>query len=109
MPMYVTVKLMVIIPIYVHSFINQIEILLISDKKFFKKIGKKFPLIGVGGINSGATAYEKIKSGASLLQLYTGLVFRGPFVITTIKQELSELLRKDGFSSLKEAIGVDCK
>jgi len=78
-------------------------------KKFFKKIGKKIPLIGVGGINSGVTAYEKIKSGASLLQLYTGLVFKGPFVVTSIKQELSELLRKDGFSSLKEAIGVDCK
>jgi dihydroorotate dehydrogenase len=78
-------------------------------KKFFKKVGKKIPLIGVGGINSGATAYEKIKSGASLLQLYTGLVFKGPFIVTSIKLELSELLRKDGFSSLKEAIGVDCK
>jgi dihydroorotate dehydrogenase len=78
-------------------------------RKFFKKVGKKIPLIGVGGINSGITAYEKIKSGASLLQLYTGLVFKGPFVVTSIKQELSALLRKDGFSSLKEAIGVDCK
>jgi len=78
-------------------------------RKFFKKVGKKIPLIGVGGINSGITAYEKIKSGASLLQLYTGLVFKGPFIVTSIKQELSALLRKDGFSSLKEAIGVDCK
>ena len=78
-------------------------------KKFFKKVGKNIPLIGVGGINSGATAYERIRSGASLLQLYTGLVFKGPFVVTSIKQELAELLKKDGFSSLKEAIGVDCK
>ena len=78
-------------------------------KKFFKKVGKNIPLIGVGGINSGATAYERIRSGASLLQLYTGLVFKGPFVVTSIKQELAELLKKDGFASLKEAIGVDCK
>ena len=65
------------------------------------------PIIGVGGINSGISAYEKIRSGASLLQLYTGLVYKGPFVVTAIKQELTKLLKRDGFSSLHKAVGVD--
>ena len=76
-------------------------------KKFFKTIKGKVPIIGVGGIDSGASAYEKIRAGASLLQLYTGLVYKGPFIVTTIKQELAELLRRDGFSSLQKAVGVD--
>jgi dihydroorotate dehydrogenase len=76
-------------------------------KKFFKTIKGKVPIIGVGGIDSGASAYKKIRAGASLLQLYTGLVYKGPFVVTTIKQELAELLRRDGFSSLQKAVGVD--
>jgi dihydroorotate dehydrogenase len=76
-------------------------------KKFFKTLQGKVPIIGVGGIDSGASAYEKIRAGASLLQLYTGLVYKGPFVVTAIKQELAELLRRDGFSSLQKAVGVD--
>ncbi len=76
-------------------------------KKFFKRIKAKVPIIGVGGIDSGISAYEKIKAGASLLQLYTGLVYKGPFVVSAIKQELAELLRRDGFSSLQKAVGVD--
>ena len=76
-------------------------------KKFFKTIKGKVPIIGVGGIDSGASAYEKIRAGASLLQLYTGLVYKGPFVVRAIKQELAELLRRDGFSSLQKAVGVD--
>jgi dihydroorotate dehydrogenase len=76
-------------------------------KKFFKTLKGKVPIIGVGGIDSGASAYEKIRAGASLLQLYTGLVYKGPFVVTAIKQELAELLRRDGFSSLQKAVGVD--
>ncbi len=50
----------------------------------------KVPIIGVGGIDSGISAYEKIRAGASLLQLYTGLVYKGPFVVAAIKQELAE-------------------
>lgn len=76
-------------------------------KKFFKTLKAKVPIIGVGGINSGISAYEKIRAGASLLQLYTGLVYKGPFVVRAIKQELVELLRSDGFSSLQKAVGVD--
>ena len=78
-------------------------------KKFFKIIKNQVPIIGVGGISSGISAYEKIRAGASLLQLYTGLVYKGPFIVKTIKQELAELLKKDGFSSLEKAVGVDSK
>ena len=76
-------------------------------KKFFKTTKGKVPIIGVGGIDSGISAYEKIRAGASLLQLYTGLFYKGPFVVAAIKQELAELLRRDGFSSLQKAVGVD--
>jgi dihydroorotate dehydrogenase len=78
-------------------------------KKFFKSTKGKVTIIGVGGIDSGISAYEKIRAGASLLQLYTGLVYKGPFVVSAIKQELAELLRRDGFSSLQKAVGVDSK
>jgi len=78
-------------------------------KKFYKIIGKKIPIVGVGGVNSGKSAYEKIRSGATLLQLYTGLVFQGPFIAKNIKKDLVLLLKQDGFKSLEEAVGVDCK
>ena len=65
------------------------------------------PLVGVGGIASAEDAYAKIRAGASLVQLYTALVFEGPALISRIKRGLAELLRRDGFSSIGEAIGVD--
>ncbi|MHA1538208.1 MAG: quinone-dependent dihydroorotate dehydrogenase [Alphaproteobacteria bacterium] len=67
----------------------------------------KVPLIGNGGIASGADAYAKIRAGASLVQLYTALVFQGPGLIARIKEELAELLRDDGFERLEEAVGAD--
>ncbi|XP_050717303.1 dihydroorotate dehydrogenase (quinone), mitochondrial-like isoform X2 [Eriocheir sinensis] len=67
----------------------------------------KVPIIGVGGIASGRDAYEKIRAGASLVQLYTGLVYHGPSLITKITDELEQLLRQDGFISLREAVGAD--
>lgn len=78
-------------------------------KKFYKIIGKKIPIIGVGGVNSGKSAYDKIRSGATLLQLYTGLVFQGPFIAKNIKKDLVFLLKQGGFKSLEEAVGVDSK
>jgi len=65
----------------------------------------RIPLIGVGGISSGRDAYEKIKAGASLVQLYTGLVFEGPGLVPRIKRELVDLLAMDGFKSVEDAIG----
>ncbi|NXO03422.1 PYRD dehydrogenase, partial [Rhinopomastus cyanomelas] len=65
------------------------------------------PIIGVGGVSSGRDALEKIRAGASLVQLYTALVFHGPLVVGTVKQELEELLREQGFKNVMEAVGAD--
>jgi dihydroorotate dehydrogenase len=66
----------------------------------------RLPLIGVGGIASAVDAYAKIRAGASLIQLYTALVFDGPALVGRIKQEFAALLRRDGFASVAEAIGT---
>ncbi len=67
----------------------------------------RVPLIGVGGIASGADAYAKIRAGASLVQLYTALIYEGPGLVTQIKRDLLLHLRADGFQSLSDAIGAD--
>ena len=74
-------------------------------KKFYKKLNGKIPIIGVGGVNSGKSAYEKIIAGASLLQLYTGFVYRGPSAAKDIKKELIQILKAEGLNNIKEAIG----
>ena len=74
-------------------------------KKFYKKLNGKIPIIGVGGINSGKSAYEKIVAGASLLQLYTGFVYRGPSAAKDIKKELIQILKAEGIKNIEEAIG----
>ncbi|HKU97925.1 MAG TPA: quinone-dependent dihydroorotate dehydrogenase [Vineibacter sp.] len=67
----------------------------------------RLTLIGCGGIASGADAYAKIRAGATLVQLYTALVFDGPGLVRTIKAELAALLKRDGFSSVSQAVGAD--
>jgi dihydroorotate dehydrogenase len=62
-------------------------------------------LIGVGGIASAADAYEKIRAGACLVQLYTALVFGGPHLVVELKRGLADLLRADGFASISQAVG----
>jgi len=74
-------------------------------KIFYKHLSGKIPIIGVGGVNSGKTAYEKIIAGASLLQLYTGFVYRGPSAAKGIKKELIQILKDEGINNIKEAIG----
>ena len=64
-------------------------------------------LIGVGGIASGQDAYEKIRAGASLVQLYTALTYEGPGLVTRIKQDLVQLLELDGLKSIADAVGVE--
>ena len=66
----------------------------------------RLPLIGVGGVASAADAYAKIRAGASLVQLYTALVFEGPDLVRRIKSGLAALLRDDGFASAAEAVGA---
>ena len=74
-------------------------------KKFYKQLNGKIPIIGVGGVNSGKSAYEKIIAGASLLQLYTGFVYKGPFVVKDIKKELIQILKSEGIKNIKDVIG----
>ena len=74
-------------------------------KKFYKQLNGKIPIIGVGGVNSGKSAYEKIIAGASLLQLYTGLVYKGPSIVKDIKKELIQILKVEGLNNIKDAIG----
>ena len=74
-------------------------------KKFYKQLNGKIPIIGVGGVNSGKSAYEKIIAGASLLQLYTSFVYKGPSAAKDIKKELIQILKTEGLNSIKEAIG----
>jgi dihydroorotate dehydrogenase len=75
--------------------------------EMYRLTGGKVPLIGVGGIASGADAYRKIRAGASLVQLYTALIFHGPGLVARIKRELAELLARDGFTSVTAAVGAD--
>jgi len=74
-------------------------------KKFYKQLNGKIPIIGVGGVNSGKSAYEKIIAGASLLQLYTGFIYRGPSVAKDIKKELIQILKAEGIKNIKDAVG----
>lgn len=74
-----------------------------------RKTGDRFVIVGCGGIFSAEDAYRKIKLGASLVQLVTGMIFQGPQLIGEINRGLTRLLEKDGFSSLSEAIGKEIK
>jgi dihydroorotate dehydrogenase len=67
----------------------------------------KLPLIGCGGVASGADAYAKIRAGAALVQLYSALVFHGPELVMRIKRELADCLRADGYRSVAAAVGAD--
>ncbi len=74
-------------------------------KYIYKKMGGKFILVGCGGVFNGEDAYRKIKNGASLVQMVTGLIFEGPSIIKKINKELVEFLKKDGYKNISEAIG----
>ncbi len=74
---------------------------------FYRLTGGRLPLIGVGGVASAADAYRKIRAGASLVQLYTGLVYEGPDLPARIARALGELLARDGFARVSDAVGAD--
>ena len=69
----------------------------------------KIPLIGVGGVDSAETAYAKIRAGASLVQLYTALTYRGPCLFKSINDGLNLLIKNDNFRNIRDAIGIDAK
>ena len=74
-------------------------------RKFYKVLKGRIKIIGVGGVDSGRSAYQKFLAGADYLQLYTGMVFRGPNIVSLIKKELKEILFKDGVKNFSEIIG----
>jgi dihydroorotate dehydrogenase len=64
-------------------------------------------MVGVGGVATGADAYAKLRAGASLVQLYTALIYEGPAAVTRIRRELADLLARDGLATAAEARGLD--
>ena len=74
-----------------------------------KELYGKTTLISVGGIDSAQEAYRRIKAGASLVQILSGLVFHGPDMIMNINKELTELIKADGYTNITQAIGADRK
>lgn len=78
-------------------------------RKAARRTEGQFPLIGCGGVASGADAYAKIRAGATLVQLYSAMVYEGPPLIRRIKTELAALLARDGFNSVADAVGADLR
>ena len=76
-------------------------------RALYRETGGRVPLVGVGGIDSAEAAYRRIRAGASLVQLYTALVYEGPGVVRAVTRGLAERLDRDGFGSVAEAVGVD--
>ena len=73
--------------------------------KFYKLLKGKIKIIGVGGVDSGQSAYDKFLAGADFVQLYTGMVFKGPNIVGIIKKDLKELLIRDGVKNFTEIVG----
>ena len=82
------------------TFINNNEII-ITEKE------GKIKIIGVGGVDSGQSAYEKITAGADAVQLYTGMVYKGPGIVKEIKKDLISILKKENIRNISEAIGIN--
>tara|TARA_B100000886_G_scaffold339516_1_gene305202 strand:+ start:3601 stop:4647 length:1047 start_codon:yes stop_codon:yes gene_type:complete len=76
-------------------------------KKFYSETKGKIQIIGVGGVDSGETAFEKICAGASAVQLYTGMVYNGPGVVKEIKKDLISILKKENIKNVREAVGIN--
>lgn len=76
-------------------------------RKTAQRVERQFPLVGCGGVGSGADAYAKIRAGATLVQLYSAMVYEGPPLIRRVKDELAVLLQRDGFASVAQAVGAD--
>ena len=74
-------------------------------KAFYNLLKGKVPIIGVGGVDSGQSAYDKFLAGASFIQLYTGMIYQGPNIIKKIKNELKAILTKKGITNFEQIIG----
>ena len=80
---------------------------LAMTRVLYREASGRVPVVGVGGIDSADAAYARIRAGASLVQLYTALVYEGPGIVRAVTQGLAECLARDGFASVPEAVGVD--
>jgi dihydroorotate dehydrogenase len=80
---------------------------LASLRRAFARAARRIPVVGVGGIMDAAGAWARIRAGASLVQIYTGLIYAGPALPRRVLEELPELMRRDGFGSIEEAIGSE--
>ena len=76
-------------------------------RKFYKETKGEIQIIGVGGVDSGQSAFEKISAGASAVQLYTGMVYKGPGVVRGIKKDLISILKKENLKNISEAVGIN--
>ena len=76
-------------------------------KKFYKDLNRKVKIIGVGGVDSGESAFEQISAGADAIQLYTGMVYKGPGIVKEIKKELIAILKLNKIKNIKDAIGIN--
>ena len=76
-------------------------------RKFFKETRGKIQIIGVGGVDSGQSAFEKIVAGADVVQLYTGMVYKGPGVVKEMKKELISILKKENIKNIGDAVGIN--
>jgi len=76
-------------------------------KNFYKSTKGKIPIIGVGGIDNGQSVFDKISAGATVIQLYTGMVYKGPGVVKDIKKELIKILKKEKIKNIQQAVGIN--
>ncbi|MDC3104476.1 quinone-dependent dihydroorotate dehydrogenase [Candidatus Pelagibacter bacterium] len=76
-------------------------------KKFYKETRGKIQIVGVGGIDSGESTFEKITAGANAVQLYTGMIYKGPGIVKNIKTDLISILKKHNFKNIKDAVGIN--
>ncbi len=75
-------------------------------RKFYKETKGKVQIIGVGGVDSGQSAFDKISSGANVVQLYTGMVYKGPGIVKEMKRELISILKKENIKNISAAVGI---
>jgi dihydroorotate dehydrogenase len=74
-------------------------------RHLYRAVGGRLPIIGVGGIFTAEDAYEKIKAGASAVQIYTGFIYEGPAAVKRINRGLIRLMERDGCQSIADAVG----
>ena len=83
----------------------------VLEPDYFKEVLNTFlnnpEIIGVGGVDTGQAAFEKISSGADAVQLYTGMVYKGPGVVKEMKKELISILKRENIKNIREAIGIN--